>query len=137
MLHELEHTISERGMKLEDYMASIKKTKDELRIDFVPQAMRRIRAATLIKEIAKRESINVTDNEVDTEVDHILQGTPKDDKETRERVISPEYREYLAVMMRNQKAIVLLREKGIKNYPKHKESPEHVHGPDCDHGDSD
>lgn len=137
MLHELEHTISERGMKIEDYMMSIKKTKDELRLEFVPQAMRRIRAATLIKEIAKRENISVAESEVDTEVDRIIQGITKDDKETRDRVTSPEYREYLAVMMRNQKAIVLLREKGIKNYPKHKESPEHVHGPDCDHGDGD
>jgi len=135
MLNELEHTITERGMKFEEYLMSIKKTMDELRLEFVPQAMRRIRAATLIKEIAKREKTAVTDAEVDMEVDHILQGIPEKDTETRKRVISPEYREYLAIMMRNQKAIVLLREKGIKNYPKREESSEHepVHGPDCDH----
>lgn len=119
MLNELEHSISERSMNIEDYLKSIKKTKDELRIEFIPQAMRRIRAATLIKEVAKRENIRVEDNDINAEIDRILHGVATDDKDTRERVSSPEYREYVAIMMRNQKAIDMLRKHGIKNYPIH------------------
>jgi trigger factor len=136
MLNELERSVRERGMKIEDYLTSIKKTMDNLRLEFVPQAMRRIRAATLIKEVAKREAIGVTDAEADAEIDRILQGVPGDDKDTRERVASPEYREYVAIVMRNRKTLDVLKKKGIKNYPDPQADHDHACGPDCGHVDS-
>ncbi len=137
MLRELEQTVAERGMKVEDYLASIKKTADDLRMEFVPQAMRRIRTATLIKNVAKQEDIKIKDADVDTEIDTILKGLREDDAETRKRVTSPEYREYVAIMMRNQRALDVLKSYGIKDYPTAPPEEGHVHGPDCDHGDSD
>ncbi|MBD3251473.1 trigger factor [Candidatus Uhrbacteria bacterium] len=130
MIREMEHSVEERGMKMEDYLQSIKRTRDELKLDFVPQAMRRIRTATLIKAIAKKEGITVSDEELDKETDRILHGIKEEDKEVRERVSSPEYREYLAIMMRNRKALELLKKQCIKDYPKEEE---HVHGPNCNH----
>lgn len=130
MLGELQRSVEERGMKMEDYLASIKKTRDELKLEFAPQALRRIRAATLIKHVAKAEGIKITDEEADVEVDRILANIPDTDKETRERVSSPEYREYVAIMMRNRKALELLRKQGIKGYP---EEQEHVHDEHCNH----
>lgn len=116
MLRELEASVEERGMKWPDYLASVKKTADELKLEFVPQAMRRIKAATVIKEIAKREDIRVTDDELDHEIDHIISGVKTDDEEARERVSSPEYREYVAILMRNQKALDALKIKAIRGY---------------------
>ena len=116
MLRELEASVEERGMKWPDYLASVKKTADELKLEFVPQAVRRIKAATVIKEIAKRENIRVTDDELDHEIDHILSGIKSDDEEARGRVSSPEYREYAAILMRNQKALDALKTKAIRNY---------------------
>lgn len=134
MLQELEQSVAERGMKVEDYLTSIKKTKDELRLEFVPQAMRRIRTATLIKEVAKREKVSVSDTELDAEIDRILSGLKESDEDTRKRVSSPEYREYVAIMMRNQKTLDFLKHKGIKDYPVHDETEDdHVHGPGCEH----
>jgi trigger factor len=121
MIKELQNSVEERGMKMEDYVASIKKTRDELKLEFIPQALRRIRAATLIKHVAKTEGIVITDEEVDKEIDRILAGIPEKEKETRDRVISPEYREYVGIMMRNRKALDVLRKNGIKGYP---ETPE-------------
>ncbi|HWQ99966.1 MAG TPA: trigger factor [Candidatus Methylomirabilis sp.] len=116
MLHELEGSVEERGMKWPDYLASVKKTTDELKLDFVPQAIRRIKAATLVKEVAKREGVKVTDEEVNHEIDHILAGIKPDDTETRDRVTSPEYREYVAILLRNQKTLETLKQKAIRNY---------------------
>jgi trigger factor len=132
MLHELEHSVEERGMKMSDYLASIKKTKDELKLEFAPQALRRIRAATLIKHVAKAEGMTISDEESDAEVDRILTGIPETDKETRTRVSSPEYREYVAIMMRNRKALDLLRKQGIKGYPEHEDDHE-CDDENCDH----
>jgi trigger factor len=133
MISELQRSVEERGMKMEDYVASIKKTRDELKLEFIPQALRRIRAATLIKHVAKAEGIAITDEEVDTEIDRILAGIPEKEKETRDRVVSPEYREYVGIMMRNRKSLDLLRKHGIKGYPETSEEDE-CDEEDCDCG---
>jgi len=106
-------------------MTSIKKTMDDLRMEFVPQAIRRIKTATLIKEVAKREEVTVTEAEIDHDLDHILESLRPDDTETRERVTSPEYREYMGIMLRNQKTLELLKGRCIKGYVPRKP---HVHG---------
>ncbi|MEN9558575.1 MAG: trigger factor [Candidatus Parcubacteria bacterium] len=125
MVAELEHSLEERGMNTEDYLTSIKKTLDTLRMEFVPQAIRRVKTATLIKEVAKRENIAVTDAEIDHDLDHILDSLRPDDTQTRERVTSPEYREYMGIMLRNQKTLELLKGRCIKGYVPRKP---HVHG---------
>ncbi len=113
MVHELEHSVEEQGMKWPDYLSSLKKSEDELRLDFVPQALRRIKTAVLVKEIAKAQNIEIPEEEADKEIDRILSGIREGDKETRERVASPEYRDYVAVQMRNRKALQWLKEKCI------------------------
>jgi trigger factor len=131
MMAELEHSVEERGMKMKDYLESIKKTQDALRMEFVPQAMRRVKTAVLIKEIAKREKVTVEEGELDHEIDHILAGVRKDDKAAVERVTSPEYREYVGILMRNQKTLELLKTRCIKGYVPR---PPHVHNHGNDHG---
>ena len=114
MIKELETTAEQRGMDMKDYLASIKRTKDELTLDFVPRALERIQTALLIKEVGKRENVAVTEEEVDAEQDRILDSLKESDTETRNMIASPDYREYMAVQMKNRKVVELLRKKGIK-----------------------
>lgn len=113
MVHELQHGVEEQGMEWSAYLASLKKTADELKLDFAPQAQRRIRTAVLIKAISKKENITVTDEELDKEIDRILTRVPAGDAETRERVSSPDYRDYVAVQLRNRKTLEWLRNKCV------------------------
>lgn len=114
MMKELESGIEEQGMTMENYLSSIKKTKDDLKLDFIQQAIRRINTAILIKEISVKEKLDVTEEEIDAEIDTILEQVPADDAASRERVISPEYREYVSIQMRNRKAIEFLKAKCIQ-----------------------
>jgi trigger factor len=114
MLHELEHAVEEQGMDMEHYLNSLKKTRDQLMLDFVPRAMDRIRTAVIIREIAKREDVKVTDEELDHEIDHILERVKPEDKETRERIASADYRDYVAAQIRNHKTLKTLKDKAIK-----------------------
>lgn len=114
MMKELEHGIEEQGMTMENYLSSIKKTKDDLKLDFIQQAIRRINTAIFIKEVSVKENLSVTEEEIDAEVDTILESVPADDAATRERVISPDYREYVSIQMRNRKTIEFLKEKCIQ-----------------------
>lgn len=115
MMAELEHGVEEQGMKWDEYLSSLKKTKDELKLEFVPQAIRRIQTAVLIKNIAKQEKTTASDDEVDQEVDKILAQLRADDTETRERVTSPDYRDYISIQLRNRKAIEWLKTQCIES----------------------
>lgn len=112
MYHELEHGAEEQGMKMVDYLGQLKKSADQLKLELVPQAMRRVHTAIVVKEIAKQEKVEVTDQEIEAEIDRIL--TNVQDQETRERVSSPEYRDYVAAQMRNRKTMEILKSKAIK-----------------------
>jgi trigger factor len=114
MYAELEHNAEERGMRMADYLSSIKKSADEIKMDFIPQAIQRIQTAVVIKEIANRENIVVDDAEIEAEQDRILDSIPKNDTETRARIASPEYREYIGVQMKNRKSLNALKAKAIK-----------------------
>jgi len=142
MYSELEYDIEHRGGRMADYLSSIKKTAEQIKLDMVPQAMNRVKTSILIREVAKQDGITVTDEEIDGELDRLMASAP--DKESRERLASPEYREYVQTVMRNRKTLEALKQKGIKGYTEimakfakedaeHAHDHEHVHGPDCNH----
>lgn len=112
MVRELEHAAEHQGMNFADYLAQLKKSVNQIKLEMAPRAIQRVQTAVFIKEAAKREDVTVADAEVDAEIDRILSGI--EDKETRERVSSPEYREYVAAQMRNRKTLDILKKKGIK-----------------------
>lgn len=114
MLEELQHGVEEQGMKWEDYLTSIKKTKDQLRLDMAAQAIRRVKTAVLVKAFAKEQKVAVTEDELDKETDDILSRIPESDQETRIRVSSPEYRQYIAIQLRNRKTLEWLKNECVK-----------------------
>lgn len=120
MIGELQQGIDQQGMKWEDYLSNIKKTADDLKIEFAPQAVRRIKSAVLIKAFAKEAGVEVKDEEVDEEIDAILNSLRKGDNETRARVTSPDYRDYVMIQMRNRKALEWLKDKCVKNVTEEK-----------------
>lgn len=142
MVEELRNDIEQRGGRFEDYLSNLKKSQDELRLEFIPQAIKRIQTSVYVKHIAKENELDVTDAELDQEIDRLLDVARDQDKDVKDRIASPEYRDYVQTVMRNRKALEFLKEKGIKEYAKYLErfkqeekeaEKEHVHGPDCDH----
>jgi trigger factor len=114
MLHELEHGLGEQGLDMPTYLQQIKKTMDELRLDFTQQALRRVRTAVLVKAVAKQENIDVSEDDVDAEIDRILSGVPAEQTDTREHVASPDYRDYVKIQMRNRKTLEWLKKQCVK-----------------------
>lgn len=113
MIAELEQAVTRDGGLFEDYLKSIKKTIANLKVDFAPQGMMRVKVALIMREIAKQEGITVDTTEVDAELDKTAEPF-KDDKETRERIYSPAYREFTESRLKNRKVVSFLREKIIK-----------------------
>lgn len=109
MRHELEHNVAKQGMEWGQYLQHLGKTEAQLKLEFAPQAVRRIKTMLVIREIAKQEDIKVTEEEIDKELDRVAD-CYKDDKETREQLYSPQYRDQFTIILKNQKTITRLKE---------------------------
>lgn len=111
MLRELEDGLAQQKMSLgmEEYLKKIGKTRDQLRLDFAPEAIKRVKTALLVRTLAKTEQITISESELDAEVTRVLE-LYKDAREQHEQIKSPEAREYLAGMLRNRKVIQWLKE---------------------------
>ena len=113
MIHELRIWTSENGMEFNDYLTSVGKTVPQLKLDFAPQALMRVKVALVLEEVAKKENITVEASELDAEIDRIAESVGKDPS-VRERVFSPEYRDRIEHQMRNRKTIEVLKKKMVK-----------------------
>lgn len=112
MIHELEHHIEEKGMKFDGYVKSIGKTIAQLKLDFSVQALQRIKVMLVLRAVAKEKEIVVDSKELDLEIDRVAAGYEQ--KEMKDRVYSPMYRDYMENVLRNKKVIALLKEAMVK-----------------------
>lgn len=67
MVHELEENVSRQGLSFEEYLKHLKKTEQELMLDFAGDALKRVKTAVAIRSIAKKENITATDLEIEQE----------------------------------------------------------------------
>ncbi|MBU0597734.1 trigger factor [Patescibacteria group bacterium] len=107
MMHELEHEISGQGMKFYDYLKSIKKTKEELKLEFVPKAVNRVKTAITLRTIAEKENIEVSEKELDEEVAS-QNKKYADNEEAIKQINSSEFRDYARNMLRGRKVFEFL-----------------------------
>lgn len=107
MIQEIEYDISQQGMKFEDYLAHIKKTKDELRTDFRDKAAQRIKAALVIREVAVAEEVKVDSSEIDKELEE-LKKLYEQMPDAISQIESPAQRERMENMMMHKKTFAQL-----------------------------
>ncbi len=113
MIAEYRYEINRRGLKFDDYLRSIKKSANELKIDFSAKALERIKAGLMVHRVAAEEKIEANDEEVMKEIENQLNAY-KDDAESQTEIRKPEYAEYVRDLLRNRKVIEFLREKCVK-----------------------
>ncbi len=73
MFGQFEADISGMGLKVEDYLKHIKKTPEELRTDWLPDAEKRAKLNLILVEIAKTESIHADKEAVELEVKNLAE----------------------------------------------------------------
>lgn len=112
MIGEMKHSVEKQGMDFEEYLKSIKKTYADIKIDFTPSALIRVKVALILKEVARAEKIEIDAKELDHEIDHLAEHY--EEKDQKEYIRSPRYREFVEMQMKNKKVLDLLREKMVK-----------------------
>ena len=114
MMAELEQTVTSQGGKFEDYLTSLKKTKEQLMLDLLPDAIKRVKTSLLIREISIKEKINIEKEEVDKQITdmkaHYAKMPPEQTKEILKQLDTPEYKNYLANIMMSRKVVDKLKE---------------------------
>ncbi len=108
MVMELEHTIKDRGMELDEYLKSIGKSISELKLEFTKGALERIKASLVLKSIIESEKITVSEETLDKELDRIAEGY-KENAEVKKQIYSPEYRAYIEMQLKNKAALEYLK----------------------------
>lgn len=108
MFNELTSNLESRGGRLEDYLSSINKTRDQLKLEFVAGAIKRIKSALLIKEIARTEKIMASEEDIDKKRDDLLIQY-KGYQKVEERLKNKEYRAVLRNILINEKVVENLK----------------------------
>jgi FKBP-type peptidyl-prolyl cis-trans isomerase (trigger factor) len=100
MVRELYADIAKLNVTPKEYFERIKKTEAEVRTEWRPQAIERVRIEIILTEISKQESISPEESKLDHEVAHVLHHDSTLDKD---RV-----REYVSHMMTNDAVLEYL-----------------------------
>lgn len=109
MTQELEANIAGQGAKFDEYLKHINKTRDQLALDMLPEAVKRVKISLLIREIARKEEIKVGTQDVEKETEKLLEQY-KDNKEIQEKIKSSAYKDYLKNMLSGRKVVEKLKE---------------------------
>ena len=95
---------------LEEYLKSVNKTEEELREELHPLATKGITRSLVLGKIAEEEKIEVTDSEIETEIENITQGAAEKKDELQKFLNKPEPRESIKQLLTTRKTIQQLVE---------------------------
>jgi trigger factor len=112
MISELKQSIEFNGLEFDKYLTSINKTVADLKNEFTDQALERVKAALIIRTIAKKLDIKVSPEEIKKHLNHLLQHQKISD-EQKANLESEEYRQYLKNIILNQKTLTALKKELI------------------------
>jgi trigger factor len=113
MLHELEHSVTNQGGKFDDYLSSIKKTKEQMKAEFKEKAIERIKTAILLRAIAEKERLFASDDDIRNAIE-------SDKKryanlpDALKQMETPQYKRHTAHALTSQNVIRYLRERNTK-----------------------
>lgn len=108
MFYELKRDLEKNGVEISQYLADIKRTEEELFNDFKQQAEKRAKAALISRQIATEQKIEVSDDELKTEIKK-LEDMYKDNQEHLDNLKKLEVKNTIATSMQNRKVMEWLK----------------------------
>lgn len=105
---EFEYRLSMQGLNLESYLQITNSTVDALKDQLRPMASNRVRGDLVLEAIAKAEDIQVTDEDIDTELEKMAKSYKEEDKERFIKNMKKGNLDFLKTSITNQKVIELL-----------------------------
>jgi len=98
------------GQGLEEYLASINKTEEELRAELYPLAVKRVTWSLVLSKVAEAEKIEVGDAEIDAEIENLTKGGAENKDELGSFLNAPQSRESIERWLMTRKTMQRLVE---------------------------
>jgi trigger factor len=110
-MEDLKQRISQ-GIKItfEQYLASIKQTEEGLKETFEKEAEKRIKGFLVLKEVGKKENIEVKDEEIEEEFEKAMKNYSK---EQLNKIDSTQLKEYTKGVIYNEKVFEKLENSSL------------------------
>jgi len=106
LLEDLKNRISGSiKISFEEYLASIKQTEDQIKQTYQKEAEKRLRGFLVLRELGKKESVDVLDEEVTQEVAKSIKSYSK---EQLAKIDISELKEYTKGVLHNEKVFQIL-----------------------------
>lgn len=94
MLNEQARQLQMGGRSLEDYLKSVNKTEEQIRMELRPLAAKNITTSLMLGKVAETEKVELGDSEVDAEIDKIINSGSEDKREEMRQLLgTPQARE--------------------------------------------
>lgn len=103
MLVSLQRRVADMGLLLDDYLKGQNKTLEQIKSEWRVQAEKNVRMELGLAEIARQENVNITDSELQAEVDKIQ------DAKVKKQFESQEPRLHLRHALRQTRTLDLLK----------------------------
>jgi trigger factor len=113
-LKEFEHDLIHQGLSMEIYLKNAGKTLEDLKKEFRPKVVDRVRAALVISQIVDENNLTVEPDELEAEVNDQKEYFARKNPQAVKEVETTEYRRYLYNRLINRKAIRFVAEKLVK-----------------------
>ena len=107
IMTEFEQNILGMGMKLDEYLSGIKKTREEVKKNFQETAEKRVKSALVLQEIAKLEKISPESAEIEEEMNKTLVYF-KDQRDVEKNLDIKRLYNYIKGILTNQKVLEFL-----------------------------
>jgi len=84
------------GRGLDEYLASVNKTEEELKEELRPVAVKRVTRSLVVAEIAEGEKVEASDAEIDTEVENLTKDAGEGKDKLKEFLAEPRSRQSIS-----------------------------------------
>jgi len=81
------------GQDVEQYLSRVGKTEEELREELHPLAIERVTRSLALSKVAEEEKIEVSESEIDAEIENLTKGETENKDRVRDLFNSPQSRE--------------------------------------------
>jgi trigger factor len=105
MMHEQARQFEQQGANLEEYLKSIDKTEEQLHEELQPVATKRVTQSLVLSQVAETEKIEVSEKEIDEEIEAMLKNVAGENKELERALKSPASRDSMRQVLLTRKTV--------------------------------
>ncbi len=107
MLNEFKNNVAQTGIKFEDYLQNVNTSIEKLKTEWRELAEKRVKTGLCMREIALKEKIEVTADEIEKRVNETLKHYPNEE-EVRKNIDIEKFKDHVASIMVNEKVFEVL-----------------------------